>query len=76
MAQGKGTGITIGSVMTHGGITVTPATTITDAIDLVVFHRINCLPVAEDGALRGLVTTTDLLQSLHQLLHELRPRVS
>ena len=58
--------------MTRGGITVTPKTAITDAIELVVFHRINCLPVADDGKLRGLVTTTDLLQALHQILQERR----
>jgi CBS domain-containing protein len=40
----------------------------------VVFHRINCLPVTDGGALRGLVTTTDLLQALHQILLERRAR--
>ena len=58
--------------MTRGGITVTTKTAITDAIELVVFHRINCLPVADNDTLRGLVTTTDLLQALHQLLQERR----
>jgi len=73
MAKGAGTGADVGSVMTRGGITVTSATTITDAIELVVFHRINCLPVTDAGELRGLVTTTDLLQAMHQILNELRP---
>ena len=72
IANDAGTGAHVGSVMTRGGITVTPATTITDAIELVVFHRINCLPVTDGGELRGLVTTTDLLQAMHQILHELR----
>ena len=72
MAQGKGTAVDVGSIMTRGGITVTTKTAITDAIELVVFHRINCLPVADNGTLRGLVTTTDLLQALHQLLQERR----
>jgi len=41
-----------------------------------VFHRINCLPVVDaNGALRGLLTTTDLLGALHEILHQLRPRV-
>jgi acetoin utilization protein AcuB len=73
MAKDAATGADVASVMTRGGITVTPATTITDAIELVVFHRINCLPVTDGGELRGLVTTTDLLQAMHQILHELRP---
>ena len=72
MAKGAGTAADVGSVMKRGGITVTPATTITDAIELIVFHRINCLPVTDGGELRGLVTTTDLLQAMHQILNELR----
>jgi len=28
--------------------------------------------VTDGGELRGLVTTTDLLQAMHQILHELR----
>ena len=70
MAQGKGTGRRR-EHHDRGCITVTTKTAITDAIELVVFHRINCLPVADNGALRGLVTTTDLLQAL-QLLQERR----
>jgi CBS domain-containing protein len=72
LAHGRGSETNVDSVMTAGGITVTPATTIADAVALVVFHRINCLPVTDGGALRGLVTTTDLLQALHQILLERR----
>ena len=76
MARGVSGAATVSEVMTRGGITVTPESPITDAIDLVVFHRINCLPVVDaNGALRGLLTTTDLLGALHEILHQLRPRV-
>ena len=73
LVKDAGSGADVQSAMTRGGITVTPATSITDAIELVVFHRINCLPVTDGGELRGLVTTTDLLQAMHQILNELRP---
>jgi len=76
MARGVSGTATVSQVMSRGGITVTPESPITDAIDLVVFHRINCLPVVDaNGALRGLLTTTDLLGALHEILHQLRPRV-
>jgi len=76
MARGVSGTATVSQVMTRDGITVTPESPITDAIDLVVFHRIHCLPVVDaNGALRGLLTTTDLLGALHEILHQLRPRV-
>ena len=76
MARGVSGTATVSQVMSRGGVTVTPESPITDAIDLVVFHRINCLPVVDaNGALRGLLTTTDLLGALHEILHQLRPRV-
>jgi CBS domain-containing protein len=32
--------------------------------------RIGCLPVVEDGELKGIITTTDMLSLLLQLLRE------
>ena len=76
MARGVSGTATVSQVMSRGGVTVTPESPITDAIDLVVFHRINCLPVVDgNGALRGVLTTTDLLGALHEILNRLRPRV-
>jgi CBS-domain-containing membrane protein len=50
---------------------------IADAIDVVVFKRINCLPVLDGaGKVCGLVTTTDLLGTFHNLLYRARGRRS
>jgi len=35
------------------GLTGTPATSIADAVALMVFHRINCLLVSDGGAQGG-----------------------
>jgi acetoin utilization protein AcuB len=64
----------VSAIMSRDLVTATPDTPLEDAIDLVVFHRINCLPVVDAGRLCGIVTTTDLLAAFHQLLHSSRPR--
>jgi len=50
-------------IMSRRVITVTPETTIEEAIRLMLDHRISGLPVVEaDGALAGIVTEGDLLR--------------
>ncbi len=53
--------IEIEQVMSAPPITVDPAAPVTDAAQLMAEHKIGCLPVVEEGALRGLVTETDVL---------------
>jgi len=68
-----GENTTVADIMTTGCITARLALSITEAIELVVFHRISALPVVTPaGALCGVVTTTDLLQALHEVLQERR----
>jgi acetoin utilization protein AcuB len=56
-------------IMTANPITVKRNTPIIDAVSKIVSRRINCLPVVEeDGAVCGIVTSTDLLKSYQQLL--------
>lgn len=56
-------------IMTPNPITVKRNTPILDAVAKIVSKRINCLPVVEDdGAVCGIVTSTDLLKSYQQLL--------
>jgi CBS domain-containing protein len=55
--------------MTRNPITVKRNTPITDAVSKILAKRINCLPVTDaDGAVCGIVTSTDLLKSYQQLL--------
>lgn len=56
-------------IMTRNPITVKRDTSILDAVSKILSKRINCLPVVnDDGALCGIVTSTDLLKSYQQLL--------
>ncbi|MFN8544915.1 MAG: CBS domain-containing protein [Candidatus Binatia bacterium] len=64
----------VASIMNRDPIVVRPDTSVKDAIDLLSFHRINCLPVvAGGGTLCGIVTTTDVLAALYDLLGRLEP---
>lgn len=56
-------------IMTPNPITVKRDTSILDAVSKILSKRINCLPVVDDeGAVCGIVTSTDLLKSYQQLL--------
>jgi acetoin utilization protein AcuB len=54
-------GQTVANLMTANTVTATPETTVRQAANLMRGRGIGCLPVLEDGALVGIVTTTDLL---------------
>ena len=56
-------------IMTRNPITVKRDTSILDAVSKILSKRINCLPVVDDdGAICGIVTSTELLKSYQQLL--------
>ena len=57
-----------GELMTRQPLTVSPDSPIGQAITTLLRHRISCLPVVEDGAVRGILTTTDMLLTLQCLL--------
>ena len=49
-------------------ITVSPETSLLEAVRLIVENGISCLPVVEHGRAIGILTTTDLYLALEQLL--------
>ncbi|MCU0882883.1 MAG: CBS domain-containing protein, partial [Hyphomonadaceae bacterium] len=53
----------VGTLMTAHLVTVTPATTITEALTLMTDKRIRHLPVLESGQLVGVVSIGDLVKS-------------
>jgi len=60
----------VAAIMRQEPVSVTVETTVQDAIELLSFHRINCLPVVDaDGRVRGILTTTDLLAAFYRLLN-------
>jgi CBS domain-containing protein len=65
----KSAGVTVGEVMTSDVKTISPDASLAEAATVMAEERIKLLPVAEEGALRGVVTRMDILT-----LHVLNPR--
>jgi CBS domain-containing protein len=60
-------GQTVGEVMTAKPITITPETTVSQAVKLMVEHDIKRLPVVDaEGKLLGLVSRVNILRALAQ----------
>ena len=59
--------VVINDVMKKKVITVAPDTSIKDAARLMADKKIGSLPVVSDGALVGLLTTTDILRYVESL---------
>jgi acetoin utilization protein AcuB len=58
----------IGQVMTRNPYTVTPSMSLKDAAKVLIDQRFSALPVIEGGKLVGIVTETDLLKALYDML--------
>jgi CBS domain-containing membrane protein len=59
--------VLIKNVMKKRLITVKPETPIKEAAHLLAEKKIGCVPVVSDGAIVGLVTTTDILRYVERL---------
>jgi CBS domain-containing protein len=55
-------------IMARDPITVAPTQSMFDAARTLTAKRIGCLPVVQDGELKGIITTTDMLRLLLRLL--------
>jgi CBS domain-containing protein len=61
--------VRVKELMTREVATATPHMGLKTAIDIVVFKKINCLPVLDGGGeVCGIITTTDLLAGFHEML--------
>ncbi len=65
------TGALVRDIMTAAPVTVTPELAIGPAITLMLQRSISCLPVVHDGALVGVLTTTDILLSCQCMMQVL-----
>jgi CBS domain-containing protein len=54
----------VDAAMTPDPVTITPRVTAEDVARLLLQHKIGGLPVVENGKLVGIVSTSDLLQSV------------
>ena len=59
--------VLIRDVMKKRVVTVAPETSIKDAAHLMADKKIGCVPVVINGAIVGLVTTTDILRYVERL---------
>ena len=56
-------------IMSYNPITVSPETRVENAAQVMLEHKVSCLPVvSEDGLVMGVVTWRDLLKGLCSLL--------
>lgn len=60
--------VPVSKIMQTRVLTVTPGTSIVEAARMLVEHKYGCLPVVEDGRLVGIVTESDFLVLLIDLL--------
>ena len=60
--------VKVGEIMTRNLIMVTPDTQVQEAAKLMVTHRIGGLPVQKEGKLVGIITETDLLNALVEIM--------
>jgi CBS domain-containing protein len=60
----------ISKIMTRDPITIGPEQSMFEAAKILYTRRIGCLPVVEEGELKGIITTTDMLNLLIHLLEQ------
>lgn len=58
----------VSRVMTRDPMTVRPDASAFEAASMLFSKRIGCLPVVENGELKGIITTTDMLKLLLRIL--------
>jgi len=69
--------LTVRDVMIKGKdvITIHPDATIEEAAQVMVEHKIGCLPVLEENIIIGIITDTDMMMHLMEMLAAPRPSV-
>lgn len=63
-------------IMTAKPLSVEPTSLASPAVTMLVKNKISCLPVVEDGQVRGILTTTDLLFAFQGILQSLQKTAS
>jgi CBS domain-containing protein len=59
--------VKVDDIMTKKVITIGPDKLIDDAVYLLIHHKIKKLPVVENGELKGIVTSTDLITNAEEI---------
>jgi CBS domain-containing protein len=58
----------VSAAMTSGPVTITPSVKVEDAVRLMLKYKIGGLPIVEDGKLIGILSTSDVLRALLDVL--------
>lgn len=61
LGRGIATHLPVSAICARDPITIGPEASLADAAELLILHKIGALPVLRDGALMGLVSSTDVL---------------
>ena len=56
------TSMPVSEIMRHGVITVSPAETVSHAMNLMTRHRVRHMPVVHDGELAGIISIGDVVR--------------
>lgn len=58
----------VSAATTSGPVTITPSVKVEDAVHLMLKYKIGGLPIVEDGKLVGILSTSDVLRALLEVL--------
>ena len=56
------TSMPVSDIMRHGVITISPAETVSHAMNLMTRHRVRHMPVVHDGKLAGIISIGDVVK--------------
>jgi acetoin utilization protein AcuB len=57
----------VGAAMTETPLSISPLTTVEEAVQLMLKHQISGLPVLENGKVIGIITTSDVLHAFLEM---------
>jgi CBS domain-containing membrane protein len=60
--------IPVSDVMVRDVVSIGPRDRLDDAVDLLLQHKFDCLPILDEGRLVGILTATDFMRLTHNLL--------
>lgn len=58
----------VGKVMTRNPLRISPEATLAEAVHLLYINKLGCLPVLDGEQLTGIITVSDMLRALHDLI--------
>ena len=58
----------VGKIMTRNPLCIAPGALLSEAVEALDSNRLGCLPVLDDGRLVGIITVSDMLRALRDLI--------